>query len=69
VRLHPRDVLPLEPDVTGAGLDETGDQIHQAGLAGPVGADDAHDLALVEIEADPIDRFDPTEGLVQVLDL
>ena len=46
------DLAAVEEDAAGVGRLEAGDQVEQRRLAGAVGADDAEDLALVDIEGD-----------------
>ena len=48
---------------------EAADAVEQAGLAGAVGADDGHDLAVVDVEAHAVERGDAAEGERDRLDL
>src|SRR5207248_7703126 len=45
----------LDAELAGAGLVEAGDQVQQRGLAAAGGADQAHELALVDVERDAVE--------------
>ena len=45
-----------------AGGDEAADGVHDRGLAGTVGADEADDLVAVDVEVDPVDDPPLAEG-------
>jgi hypothetical protein len=65
VRLD-RVVPGVDPEhlgTTGGGLDEPEQGAQCGGLAGPVGAEEANDLASVDVEAEPIERREVTEAL------
>ena len=48
------DVLPEQPDLAGVGLDQPGDDAHQHRLALARTADDAEDLAAIDVEAQSV---------------
>ena len=48
-------------------FDETGDRVHQRGLAGAVGADEADDLAGADVDADAADREQAAETDLHVV--
>src|SRR5207244_922247 len=49
----------------GVGRVDPGDQVEERRLARAVRADDAHDLALVDVQVEVADHPQPAEGLVQ----
>jgi hypothetical protein len=51
----------LEEDFPVGGVIEAGDAVEDARLARAVGAEEAVDLALVDREADTVERRDPAE--------
>jgi hypothetical protein len=69
VRLEPDDVPPVEEDVAAVGRVDPGDEVEERRLPGAVGADHAHDLALVDPEVEPVDHLQPSEGLAHALEL
>src|SRR5207249_7216974 len=60
-----RDVLSLKADPPPVGLHVPRDHIEEGGLAGAVRADDAHELALLESEAQILRGADHAEELGQ----
>jgi hypothetical protein len=54
IHRHPRDVGPVEPDRAGRGRDEARDHVERGRLAGAVGAEQADDLALAQLERDVV---------------
>src|SRR5207302_1540063 len=46
-----RDVPAVEHDLAAVGTDQTGDHVEARGLPCPVGAEQAHDLALLQLHA------------------
>src|SRR5581483_5864120 len=58
----------VEQDVAGAGH-QPGDRVERRRLAGAVGPDEGHDLAVADREADPGQDRDGPVGHVQVADL
>src|SRR3546814_4007801 len=60
VRWQVPDVVAGEADPTGGGH-EPADGVHERGLAGPVGADQADDLARGDVEVDVADDRAPAE--------
>src|SRR5690606_19598977 len=50
------------------GFDGPGEQVEQRALAAAVGADDADDLGLLDVERHVVDRVDAAEGAGQVGD-
>src|SRR5207302_10584137 len=69
VRAQPGDLLAEQPDLAGVGFEEAGDDVEQGRLAGTVGADQAEDLAVVDREADVVDRLHPAEALAHATEL
>ena len=69
MRRQARDVVPLEADAAGCRLVDAADEIEDRRLAGAVRADDREDLALVDAEADAVDRLDAAEMHGQIFDL
>jgi hypothetical protein len=61
------DVLILEENPARGRLVDPRDQIEDRALAGPVGADDLENLALLHGEGDRVDRFQAAEMQRQVL--
>ena len=56
-------------DLTPARLEQSGDGLQRRAFAGPVGTDQCHDLTLLDLERDPLQRVDvPVIGM-NVLDL
>src|SRR6266566_6720625 len=59
-----RDVLPAERDRAATRMIEPVDRAQGRRLAGAVRADQGHDLALVHLDGDPLQRLDrAVEGL------
>src|SRR5262249_48623854 len=58
-----RDVAPLEEDGARRRLHEARQAVHQRGLAGAVGSDDAQDLAAPEAQVDAAQRRQAAEAL------
>src|SRR4051794_14802267 len=58
MRRHAGDVAALEDHRTDAGLRAAADRHHQCRLAGAIGADQADDLALVDVDIDAGQRPD-----------
>jgi hypothetical protein len=56
VHRHPRNVGAVEEHLTGKRLDQPDDDIEGGGLAGTVGSQQAHDLALLHLQGDFIDH-------------
>jgi hypothetical protein len=52
------DVLAFQPDRAGPRARAAADRHQQGRLAGAVGADQGHDLAMGDIEVDPVQRLD-----------
>src|SRR3989441_14075 len=65
----PRDVLAPEAHVAVRGAQHACDAVEEGGLARPVGADDAEQLARLDAQADPAQRGEAEEMLGEVLDL
>src|SRR5207249_4256840 len=51
----------VDDDSAGGQRDEARDRVHERGLAGPVRADQAHDLAALERQIDAVDGPDAFE--------
>jgi hypothetical protein len=62
---HVGDVTAVEFDPAGARARLAEDRHHQRRLTGPVGADQRHDLAGVDIEIDALQRLDLPIGRAQ----
>src|SRR5688500_12772993 len=56
-----RHVLPAEDDPAVVGLEETGHEVEDGGLAGAVRSDQTEDLAWRELEGHVVDGADATE--------
>jgi hypothetical protein len=56
------DGLATEDDVPGAGRVQPADAVEQGGLAGPVGADQAEDLAFLYVEGNRVEGDDAAEA-------
>jgi hypothetical protein len=69
VRRQPADIAPAEPDRAGARANAARDGHERGGLAGPVGADQGHDLALGHRDADAVQRLDVAVAGAQILEL
>lgn len=61
-RRQTRDVTAFEANLASVGPVQPGDEIEQRRLAGAIGADDADELALGEIEVDRVDRGEAAEA-------
>ncbi|MNQ89711.1 hypothetical protein D3C85_1050260 [compost metagenome] len=62
-RLELRRVLALEQDLPLAGRQNAADEVEGGGLAGAIGADQAHDLARHHLQADCVHGLDAAETL------
>src|SRR5678815_1011194 len=69
IRDRRADVAPAEPDRPGARAHASRDGHERGGLAGPVGADEGHDLALAHRQADAVQRLDVAVADAQILEL
>jgi hypothetical protein len=63
-----RDILAIEDDRAVAGLRAAADRHHQRRLAGAIGADQAHDLATVDMHVNPVERTDIAVERLYALD-
>ena len=61
MRPEARDVLAVEDDRAAGRPKKAAQQVEAGGLAGPVGANQADDLALVDGEVDAVDGRQPAE--------
>ena len=61
-------IEPQHADDAAVGRAQPFDALHRGGLAGAVGADEAEDLALVDVEAHTVDRDGAAVGLAEILD-
>src|SRR5699024_3644711 len=68
VSLHLADELPAVADLAAAHPQQPRDRVHRGGLAGAVGADQGHDLALVHMEGDIPDGVDRPVKHIDVFD-
>ena len=69
VARHAADLACPRTRSSRGGADEAGDGAHRGRLAGPVRADQGHDLALLDLERDALDRGDVAVVDVDVVDL
>src|SRR6185437_13318404 len=69
VRLEAEDRLPLEANVPGVGLVDARHEVEQRRLARAVRPDHADDLALVDVQVEPVDAREAAEVLRHALDL
>ena len=60
---------PVEEDLAAVGAVDAGDQVEERRLAGAVRADHADDLALVDVQVEPVDHLQAAEGLRDPLQL
>ena len=67
LRLEARDVLAVEHDLPGVGLEHAGDQVDERGLAGAVGADQGMANALRQREVDVLRHHQRAEPLAQLV--
>ena len=63
-----QELLALEQHAAGGRLEAAGDDLDQRRLAGAVVAEQRHDLALADREADALQRFDGAEVLGDVVE-
>ena len=56
------DLVAIQPDAAPGGPVEPADAVEDGGLAGAVGADDAEDLAIGDVEADVVDGGEAAEA-------
>jgi hypothetical protein len=68
-RAREADHPAVEPDPPGGRGERARDDLDQGRLAGPVVAEQAHDLAAADREADLVQRHDRPEALAQAFDL
>ena len=68
VREEPVDPLPAKPDLPAPGLKQPLDGLEEGGLAGPVGADDGHQLPPAGGEAHPEEDLEPVVAGLQIHD-
>src|SRR5262249_23206340 len=62
------ELIAERADRSAIGLDRAGDNVHERGLAGPVGADETDDLPGMDIDGRSVERLDATEGHGDVAD-
>ncbi|MNG32874.1 hypothetical protein D3C84_1189880 [compost metagenome] len=62
-------VLAIKADAAAGDLDHADQGFQRGGLAGAVGTDQGHQLALVDVEIDTLDGLNATVGNLQVLDV
>jgi hypothetical protein len=58
--------LAVDEDLAAIALDRARQHLHQHRLARAVVAQNAHDLARVEVDGDVVDGLDAAEGLLHV---
>src|SRR5205807_4263730 len=61
------DVVAVESDLAGARVDEPGYGLEQRRLAGAVGAEEGHDLPLLDLEVDAEEHLHRPVGDVDAL--
>src|SRR5579883_2668400 len=69
VRGEAADLAPFEAHPSAIGRIKAGDDIDAGRLAGAVGADEAEDLAWLQMEGQPVQRAEAAEALDEPLDL
>jgi hypothetical protein len=69
VRREAEQALAVEADVAGVGAVEPRDEVEDGGLAGAVRADQAGDLAALDVEREAVERDDAAEAPCQLVDL
>ncbi len=69
IRPHAEDAPPLEPDLPGVGTFVAAQDVEEGGLAGAVGADHAHELALLHAHGDRVEGGDSAEFSREGIDL
>jgi hypothetical protein len=70
VGVEREEVLTVERDLRALlGIEDAGDGVEKRRLPRPVGADESHDLAAVDLEVHPVDRDEAPELLADVGDL
>src|SRR4029079_2652299 len=69
VRLEPDDASAVEGDRARLRSIDAGDEVEERRLAGAVRPDHAHDLALVDVEVEPVDHAQAAEGERDALQL
>jgi hypothetical protein len=62
------DPLPVQPDGAAGRPLQADDDLQERALAGPVGADDGDDVAVVDSERDAVDSREATEALCDRVD-
>jgi hypothetical protein len=65
----PADVLALEDDAAPGGAHHARDGAQRRRLAGSVGADEGHDLSLVDLDVDALQRVDGAVVDIEIGDL
>jgi hypothetical protein len=68
VHRQPGDVAAVERDGAAVGVDEADGHAEAGGLAGSVGPEEADDLALVDVELDPVHHLATAVPLLQGAD-
>ena len=66
--VHGDDVLAVDPDVAGVGLEQAHEVLHQHRLALPRAADDDVDLAALDVEIDALQHLVRAEALLDAAD-
>src|SRR5690606_3183882 len=65
-RGHPGDVRVPEPDLSGVGLDHSGEQLDESGLPGTVGPDDGGGRPRLDVEGEVGTGMNAAIGLAEV---
>jgi hypothetical protein len=66
-RRHVIDPLPVDPELAGGDLLQAGDHAEQGGLAASGRADEDAELAVVDLEVDPLEDLDVAVALADLV--
>src|ERR1700704_1585994 len=69
VRWEARDVLASQPNLSLRRRRQPGDRSKRGGLAGPVAADEGHDLSLLDVQRHALEGMNPAVEGVDGIDL
>jgi hypothetical protein len=69
VRLQRQQTIAVEADVARVRLVEPRDEVEDGRLSGAVGADQARDLAALDLERETVERLDAAEVFGELVDL
>ena len=68
VRADRQEVLPIEAQTATGGVVDAADDVEHRRLAGAVRADQPEDLAIFDLEREPVERDDPAERHRDLID-